>query len=204
PSTPRKYTIRDICRRLSYFELAQATGGFSQCNLIGSGSYSSVYKGVLANGMVLAVKVFKLQLEGTFSSFYTECEVLRSLRHRNLTKVITSCSNPDFKALVLEYMSNGSLEEWLHSNDNFLNDIQRLDIMIDVANALEYLHHGYSTPVVHCDIKPSNILLDEDMTAHVTDFGVSKLLSEGESISHTKTLATSLHQVMVLFFVSAV
>ncbi|XP_060172794.1 LRR receptor-like serine/threonine-protein kinase GSO1 [Lycium barbarum] len=188
---PRQKDIElEISRRLSYFELVKATGGFSQCNLIGSGSYSSVYKGVLANGMILAVKVFKLQLEGTFSSFYTECEVLRSLRHRNLTKVISSCSNPDFKALVLEYMSNGSLEEWLHSNDNFLNGIQRLDIMIDVANALEYLHHGYSTPVVHCDIKPSNVLLDEDMTAHVTDFGVSKLLSEGESISHTKTLAT--------------
>nr|XP_009772312.1 PREDICTED: probable LRR receptor-like serine/threonine-protein kinase At3g47570 [Nicotiana sylvestris] len=123
-------------------------------------------------------------------SFDTECEVLRNLRHRNLTKVITSCSNLDFKALVLEYMPNGSLDKWLYSHNYFLDIMQRLNIMMDVACALEYLHHECLSPVIHCDMKPSNILLDENMVAHLSDFGISKLLGEDESDLYTKTLAT--------------
>ncbi|XP_060171093.1 receptor kinase-like protein Xa21 [Lycium barbarum] len=176
--------------RISYFEVERATQGFDQCNLLGCGGYGSVYKGIFANGMVREIKVFNLQIEGAFKSFDSECEVLRNLRHRNLTKVITSCTNLDFKALLLEYMPNGSLEQWLHSDGYFLNMIQRLDIMIDVASALEYLHHGYVTVVVHSDLKPSNVLLDERQVGHVSDFGLAKLLREGESVAHTKTLAT--------------
>ncbi|KAM3362054.1 receptor kinase-like protein Xa21 isoform X1 [Capsicum galapagoense] len=176
--------------KISYIEVERATQGFDQCNLLGSGGFGSVYKGTFANGMTLAIKVFNLQIEGAFKSFDTECDVLRNLRHRNLTKVISSCTNMDFKALLLEYMPKGSLEQWLHSDDYFLNMIQRLDIMIDVASALEYLHHGYETVVVHSDLKPSNVLLDDRLVGHVSDFGLTKLLGEGESIAHTKTLAT--------------
>ncbi|CAN4109813.1 unnamed protein product [Withania somnifera] len=176
--------------RISYYELLQATDALSESNLIGSGSFGSVYKGVLRNGTVVAIKVFNLQVDTAFKSFDTECEVLRSLRHRNLVKVVTSCSSLDFKALVLEYMPNGSLEKYLYSHNYFLNIKQRLSIMIDVACALEYLHHGCSLPVIHCDLKPSNVLLDEDMVAHLSDFGISKLLGEDESDLYTKTLAT--------------
>ena len=105
-------------------------------------------------------------------------------------KVISSCSKHDFKALVLEYMCNGNLEKWLHSPNYFLNVFQRLGIMIDVASALQYLHHEYSTPVIHCDLKPSNVLIDEDMVAHASDFGVAKFLGKEESTALTKTLAT--------------
>ncbi|KAH0704221.1 hypothetical protein KY285_018499 [Solanum tuberosum] len=176
--------------RISYYELLQATDTLGESNLIGSGSFGSVYKGVLRSGTAIAVKVFNLQLEATFKSFDTECEVLRSLRHRNLVKVITSCSNLDFKALVLEYMPNGSLDKYLYSHNYFLDIRHRLSIMIDVACALEYLHDGCSSPVIHCDLKPSNVLLDEDMVAHLSDFGISKLLGEDESDLYTKTLAT--------------
>ncbi|XP_027182379.1 receptor kinase-like protein Xa21 [Coffea eugenioides] len=96
--------------RVSHYELLQATDGYNKSNLLGIGSSGSVYKGTLNDGRTVAVKVFNLQLEGALKSFDVECEVLRNLRHRNLVKVISSCSNQDFKDLVLEYMSNGSLK----------------------------------------------------------------------------------------------
>ncbi|KAH0684399.1 hypothetical protein KY289_022151 [Solanum tuberosum] len=176
--------------RITYYELLQAIDSLSNSNLIGSGSFGSVYKGILKSGTAIAVKVFHLQLEAAFKSFDTECEVLRSLRHRNLVKVITSCSNLDFKALVLEYMPNGSLDKYLYSHNYFLDIRQRLSIMIDGTCALEYFHHGCSLHVIHCDLKPSNVLLDEDMVAHLSDFGISKLLGEDEIDLYTKTLAT--------------
>ncbi|XVF23056.1 hypothetical protein REPUB_Repub13aG0005000 [Reevesia pubescens] len=177
-------------RRISHAELLQATDGFGESNFLGSGSFGSVYKGRLSDGMNVAIKVFNLQLEGAFRSFDIECEAMRNILHRNLVKVITCCSNLDFKALVLDFMSNGSLEKWLHSENYFLDILQRVDIMIDVASALEYLHAGQPTPIVHCDLKPSNILLDEDLVAHLGDFGIAKLLGEGDLMTQTMTLAT--------------
>ncbi|XP_027185094.1 probable LRR receptor-like serine/threonine-protein kinase At3g47570 [Coffea eugenioides] len=176
--------------RISYFELLQATNGYNESNLLGVGSFGSVYRGTLDDGRVVAVKVFNLEVDGAFKSFDVECEVLRNLRHRNLTKVISSCSTSEFKALVLELMPKGSLEKWMYSHNYFLDLMQRLDILIDVACALQYLHCEYSTPVIHCDLKPSNVLLDQDMVAHLSDFGLTKLLGEENSITYTETLAT--------------
>ncbi|KAL7185311.1 hypothetical protein ACSBR2_027277 [Camellia fascicularis] len=174
--------------RITHPQLFRATNGFSESNLLGMGSFGSVYKAILEETIVLAIKVFNLQVEGAFKSFDIECEIMQHIRHRNLTKVISSCSNFDFKALVLEYMPNENLEKWLYSYYYFLDMLQRLDIMIDVACALEYLHHDYSMPLVRCDLKPTNILLDDDMVAHVSDFGIVKLLDLRESVTHTKTI----------------
>ncbi|KAL8484715.1 hypothetical protein ACS0TY_027131 [Phlomoides rotata] len=179
-----------VRRRISYIELVRGTSSFSEANLLGIGSFGSVYKATLSDGLIIAVKVFNLELEGAIESFDTESEILSSIRHRNLLQVIGCCTNLEFRALVLKYMPNGSLEKWLHSDSYVLDLVQRLNISIDVALALEYLHHGHTFPVVHCDIKPSNVLLDEDMTAHVGDFGISKLFDEGEVMTHTTTLAT--------------
>lgn len=118
-------------------------------------------------------------MECAFKSFITECALLR----RNPTKVISGCSNHDFKALILEYMPNGSLEKWIYFDGHFLDIIQRLNIMTDV-------HHGYFPLVVHCYLRPSNILLDQDMVGRVSDFGIVKLLGEEETIQRTTTLAT--------------
>ncbi|MCD9561006.1 hypothetical protein HAX54_019940 [Datura stramonium] len=164
-----------VPQRISYYELQRATQGFDENNLLGTESFGSVYKGTLADGMIVAVKVFNVHMEGTFQTFDRECEILRNLLHRNLTKIISSCCNLDFKALILEYMPNESLDKLLYSRDYGLNILQRLNIMIDVASTLEYLHHGYSVPVIHCGLKPSNVLLDNDMMGHLADFGISKL-----------------------------
>ncbi|KAG6639445.1 hypothetical protein CIPAW_10G101000 [Carya illinoinensis] len=177
-------------RRISHQELIRATEGFSANNLLGEGSFGFVYKGTLLEGTTVAIKVLNLQVEGAFKSFHIECEVLRNIRHRNLVKIITACCNMDFKALVLEYMPNGNLDMWLYSENRCLNMLQRLSIMIDVARAIEYLHLGYATPIIHCDLKPTNVLLDEDMVGHVADFGIAKLLGDGVSLTQTMTLAT--------------
>ncbi|CAJ2656926.1 unnamed protein product [Trifolium pratense] len=177
-------------RRISYYELVQATNGFNESNLLGNGGFGSVYQGKLPDGEMIAVKVIDLQSEAKSRSFDAECNAMKELRHRNLVKIISSCSNLDFKSLVMEFMSNGSVDKWLYSHNYCLNFLQRLNIMIDVASALEYLHHGSSIPVVHCDLKPTNVLLDENMVAHVSDFGIAKLMDEGQSKTHTQTLAT--------------
>ncbi|GAV88940.1 Pkinase domain-containing protein/LRR_1 domain-containing protein/LRR_8 domain-containing protein, partial [Cephalotus follicularis] len=179
--------------RVSYQSLLNATLGFSSSNLIGVGSYGTVYKGILdEGGIVIAVKVLNLLHRGASRSFMAECEALKTLRHRNLVKVLTACSSVDyhgndFKALIYEYMVNGSLEDWLHPTVGInevdeaprnLDFLQRLTIAIDIACALEYLHNHCETPIVHCDLKPSNVLLDSEMTAHVGDFGLAKFLSQ--------------------------
>ncbi|CAA0809800.1 LRR receptor-like serine/threonine-protein kinase FLS2 [Striga hermonthica] len=177
-------------RRISYIELVRGTDDFSETNLLGNGSFGSVFKAVLSDGLNVAVKVFNSQLERAIRSFDTECEILSSIRHRNLVQIIGCCSNSEFKALVLRFMPNGSLEKWLHLENCVLDFISRLQIAIDVALALEYLHFGHTIPVVHCDIKPSNVLLDEDMVAHLCDFGIAKLFDDGDNIVLTKTLGT--------------
>ncbi|XP_042016426.1 receptor kinase-like protein Xa21 [Salvia splendens] len=162
--------ISIVPERISYYELMQATEQFSESNLLGTGSSCSVYKGILNNGKVIAVKVFNLHLEGISKIFDVECEILCSIRHRCLNSVISCCSKEEFKALVREYMPNGNLEKWLHSDNYFLNFMERLNIMINVASALEYLHGGYSAPIVH--------------------FGIAKLLCDGDSMVLTNTLGT--------------
>ncbi|KAM3280943.1 hypothetical protein P3S67_027963 [Capsicum chacoense] len=125
------------------------------------GNSGSVYKGTLSGGSVVAIKVLDLQSEEICKRFDTECEVMRNVRHKNLVPVITTCSSDCIRAFVLQYMSNGSLENWLYREDCQLNLLQRITIMLDVAMATEYLHHGNDTPIVHCDLKPTNVLLDE-------------------------------------------
>ncbi|KAH6776634.1 hypothetical protein C2S52_014195 [Perilla frutescens var. hirtella] len=180
--------------RPSYADLMNATGGFSETNLVGAGRFGSVYRGSIINingdedDVALtdvAVKVLNLNIRGASKSLESECNALRGIRHRNLLKILSVCDGidfkgEDFKALVYEYMANGSLENWLHQNSDesrTLTTIQRLNIAIDIASAVEYLHCGTDSTVIHGDLKPSNILLDHDMVAHVGDFGLSKIIS---------------------------
>jgi Leucine-rich repeat (LRR) protein len=175
-------------KKFTYADLLIATNGFSVANLVGSGKYGSVYKGIIdSEENEVAIKVFKLDQSGATKSFLAECEALRNTRHRNLVRVITVCSTIDhagheFKALVLEYMVNGSLESWLHSTPHEHHPRRplslglRIVIVVDIAAALDYLHNHCMPPMAHCDLKPSNVLLNDDMDACVGDFGLAKFL----------------------------
>ncbi|KAL7202451.1 hypothetical protein ACSBR1_034009 [Camellia fascicularis] len=150
--------------KLSYQSLLKATDGFSPSNVIDVGSFGSVYKGILSQGeKIAALKVINLQHQGASKSFFAECEALRHIKHRNLVKVLMACSSVDyhgndFKALVYEFMVNGSQEDWLHANENEdgpykysrnLDLPQRLNIAIDVASTLDYLYNHCLEPIVH-------------------------------------------------------
>ncbi|KAL7208923.1 hypothetical protein ACSBR1_030625 [Camellia fascicularis] len=154
-STP---SIKHQFLRVSYAELLKATNGFSEANLIGVGSYASVYKGILDHvQMVVAAKALNLQARGASKSFMSECKALRAIRHRNLLKILSVCSSVDFQGNEFKAL--------------------KLDISTDIASALEYLHCGCESTIIHGDLKPSNVLLDDEMTTHIGDFGLEKIIS---------------------------
>lgn len=193
--------IKGLPPKISYSDIRQATENFSPENLIGKGGFGSVYKGIFRNvedgETILAVKVLDLQQSKAARSFAAECEALKSVRHRNLVKVITSCSSielngEEFKALVMEFMSHGNLDKWLYQEDEesglYLTLLQRLNIAIDVASAIDYLHNDCDPPLVHCDLKPGNVLLNNDMVAHVGDFGLARFLPVNPSGNDSSTI----------------
>ncbi|XP_022772439.1 putative receptor-like protein kinase At3g47110 [Durio zibethinus] len=206
----RKSSQQQLVQKIHFYSyhtksILRATDGFSLQNLVGSGNFGSVYQGVLEeSGVVIAVKVLNLLAHAASRSFLAEREALRNIRDRNLVKVLKAISGVDyqgndFKELVYQFMVNGSLEDWLHPSVGMneqetvrnLNFFQRVNVAVDVAHALEYLHHYCDTPIIHCDQKPSKILLDEEMVGHVSDFGLAKILS-ADTLNNSTSQSSSL------------
>lgn len=172
--------------KLSAEEILTATNRFSNENYIGEGKLSTVYKGVLPDQTVVAVKrlaITSAEGEDAENKLNAELESLGHIRHRSLVKVLGYCSSPDVKALVLDYMPNGSLESLLHPLQNAeviqaFDWTARFNIAVEVAEGIRYLHHESRNPVVHGDVKPSNILIDAKMEAKIGDFEVARILTQ--------------------------
>ncbi|XP_042446720.1 wall-associated receptor kinase 3-like [Zingiber officinale] len=163
-------------------ELEKATNHFDDKNIIGRGGNGVVYKGVLENQDVVAIKKPKIINEDLKKQFGTETLILSNVNHVNIVKLLGCCLEMEMPLLVYEFVQNGTLFHLIHENENrattFLDT--RLRIAYESADALDYLHSKVSPQIIHGDVKSSNILLDVDNTAKISDFGASKLIPKGE------------------------
>ncbi|KAL6571724.1 hypothetical protein OROHE_003367 [Orobanche hederae] len=178
------FTLRD---------LEIATDKFSTGNIIGEGGYGIVYLGRLVNGTIVAVKRLLNHLGQAEKEFRVEVEAIGHVRHKNLVRLLGYCIEGTHRLLVYEYVNNGNLEQWLHGGMSRLGHLtwdERMKILLGTAKALAYLHDAIEPKVVHRDIKASNILIDDDFNAKLSDFGLAKLLRAGKSHIFTRVMGT--------------
>ncbi|XP_042427403.1 probable receptor-like protein kinase At2g42960 isoform X1 [Zingiber officinale] len=178
------FTLRD---------LEVATNRFSKENVLGEGGYGVVYRGQLINGTPVAVKKLLNNLGQAEKEFRVEVEAIGHVRHKNLVRLLGYCVEGTQRMLVYEYVNNGNLEQWLHGamrQQGSLTWAARIKVLLGTAKALAYLHEAIEPKVVHRDIKSSNILIDDEFNAKVSDFGLAKLLGAGKSHITTRVMGT--------------
>lgn len=174
----------------SYQELTDATDGFKE--ELGRGACGIVYRGMICTGggpIAVAVKKLDRIFNDADKEFKTEVDVIGQTHHRNLVRLIGFCKDEDQRLLVYEYMSNGTLADYLFGNLQ-PSWMERVRIALGIARALLYLHEECSTQIIHCDIKPQNILLDDYHNARISDFGLAKLLVLNQSRTNTAIRGT--------------
>uniref|UniRef100_M1BKT5 non-specific serine/threonine protein kinase n=1 Tax=Solanum tuberosum TaxID=4113 RepID=M1BKT5_SOLTU len=171
----------------SFEEICQATGNFSAVHKIGEGGFGTVYKGKLKNGFPVAIKRAKKDLR-VLAEFKNEVQALSKIEHLNLVRFYGFLELRDERIIITEYVSNGTLREHLDGkNGTELEVAERLSIAIDVAHAITYLHSYTDPPIIHRDIKASNILITENLHAKVADFGFARLAAEDPCATHIST-----------------
>ncbi|KAK3231866.1 hypothetical protein Dsin_003747 [Dipteronia sinensis] len=165
--------ISSNCKQFSYAELESATSQFSSENLIGEGGCSNVYKGCLSDGKLVAVKVLKSYREA-WNDFCLEADITFSLKHKNITPLVGVCMEDNIFVLVYDFLPKGSLDEVLHGQEGTQLPWEvRFKAAVAIADALNYLHTECSKPVIHRDIKSSNILLSNELEPQLSDFGLA-------------------------------
>eukprot|EP00268_Persea_americana_P055789 TRINITY_DN6515_c2_g1_i1.p1 TRINITY_DN6515_c2_g1~~TRINITY_DN6515_c2_g1_i1.p1 ORF type:complete len:780 (-),score=101.37 TRINITY_DN6515_c2_g1_i1:276-2615(-) len=172
-------------RSFTYDQLARVTDNFKE--ELGRGSFGKVYKGFLPNGInrtIAVKKIEKLAEEGE-REFEAEMKTIGRTHHRNLVRLIGFCIEGSHRVLVYEYMSNGSLADFLFKAEAPPDWNERVRIALDVARGIHYLHEDCETHIIHCDIKPQNILMDECWIAKISDFGLAKLLMPDQTKTYT-------------------
>lgn len=166
------YSSKDVIKKLETL---------NDEHIIGSGGFGTVYKLAMDDGSIFALKRIIKTNEGLNRFFERELEILGSIKHRYLVNLRGYCKSPSSKLLIYDYLPGGSLDEALHERSERLDWDARLNIIMGAAKGLAYLHHDCSPCIIHRDIKSSNILLDGNLEARVSDFGLAKLLEDGES-----------------------
>ncbi|KAL5989738.1 hypothetical protein ACLOJK_010632 [Asimina triloba] len=181
--------VLEMPQSFTYEELFAATGDFK--DQLGSGGFGSVFKGELKDGTRIAVKRLDNRGQG-MKEFLAEVETIGNVNHFNLVRLIGFCADKSCQLLAYEYMSNGSLDKWIFNSEKNkeINWHTRKRIILDIARGLAYLHEECRQRIVHLDIKPQNILLDDDVNAKVSDFGLSKLMARDQSQVHTAMRGT--------------
>ncbi|KAL7135411.1 hypothetical protein ABFS83_11G093800 [Erythranthe nasuta] len=175
----------------SYKDLKTATNNFIEENKLGEGGFGDVYKATLKNGNIVAVKKLDISYSRAKADFESEVRLISNVHHRNLVRLLGCCSKGSELLLVYEYMANGSLDRFLYGDKRgSLTWKQRFDIIFGIARGLAYLHEQYHVTIIHRDIKPGNILLDDDFQAKIADFGLARLLPENQSHVSTKFAGT--------------
>ncbi|KAL2534841.1 Calmodulin-binding receptor-like cytoplasmic kinase 3 [Abeliophyllum distichum] len=194
PHSPLRFSMSPKLNRVGSFHLnmsqiARATQNFSPSLKVGEGGFGAVYKAELPDGQVVAIKRAKKELfEALRTEFRSEVELLAKIDHRNLVKLLGYINKGNERLIITEYMPNGTLREHLDGEKGrILNFNQRLEISIDVAHGLTYLHLYSEKQIIHRDVKASNILLTERMRAKVADFGFAKLGAIDSDKSHVST-----------------
>ncbi|KAG6542024.1 hypothetical protein Mapa_016587 [Marchantia paleacea] len=185
---------RDTAKMFSYKELSKSANGFSSDLEIGTGGYGTVFKGTLPNGTVVAIKKTNHVSDAGSEQFLNEVTILSQVNHRNLVKLLGCCLETEVPMLVYEYIPNGTLYEHLQGlrgeKATPLDWSQRLQIAIETAEALTYLHSHAFPPIYHRDVKSTNILLDNSLTVKVTDFGLSRLVPKDATHVSTVVMGT--------------
>ncbi|XP_009365692.2 probable serine/threonine-protein kinase PBL21 isoform X2 [Pyrus x bretschneideri] len=180
---------KNVARSFTFRELAAATKGFREVNLIGEGGFGRVYKGRLDAGQVVAIKQLNHDGVQGFQEFIVEVLMLSLLHHTNLVTLIGYCTDGDQRLLVYEYMPRGSLEDHLFDlspGQEPLSWDTRIKIAVGAARGLEYLHCKANPPVIYRDLKSANILLDDEFNPKLSDFGLAKLAPVGDK-THVST-----------------
>ncbi|KAF7127670.1 hypothetical protein RHSIM_Rhsim11G0113000 [Rhododendron simsii] len=179
-------------RCFSFEELKKCTDNFSESKQIGSGGYGKVYRGTLDTGRLVAIKRAQPgSLQGA-NEFKTEIELLSRIHHKNVVGLVGFCCSKGEQMLIYEYIPNGTLIDSLSGKSGIRMDwMRRLRVALDAARGLSYLHELANPPIIHRDVKPSNILLDDNLNAKVADFGISKPISDtGKSYITTEVKGT--------------